>query len=67
MSSPNKHKAKIYSLLEKLRREMCLLYEHKHVKYPAKRLPDVELDIHELTQEVERMQLVNRSKKKWKN
>jgi len=66
MSSPQKHKLKILSLLEKLRKEMCLLYEHKHVKYPAKRLPEIEVDIHELCQEIERMDLVERSKK-WKN
>lgn len=66
MSSPDKHKAKIMSLLEKLRKEMCLLYEHKHVKYPAKTFPEIEIDIHEMCQEVERMQLVERSKK-WKH
>jgi len=56
--SPNRHKKKLLRLMTKLRYEVSRLQEEKHIKYPYKNLHEVEIDIHDLTQEIERMELI---------
>lgn len=40
-----------------LREEVCKLLEDKHLKYPYKNLNEVEIDIHKLTQDIEKTEL----------
>jgi len=56
--TPKRHKNRLLKLMTKLREEVCVLVEHKHIKYPYKNLHEVELDIHDLTKEIERTELV---------
>ena len=55
--SPKNHKKRLLKLIVKLREEVCKLLEDKHIDYPYKNLNEVELDIHHLTQEIEKMEL----------
>lgn len=43
--------------MTQLREEVSKLMEHKHLKYPYKNLPEVEIDIHKLTQDIEKTEL----------
>ena len=52
--SPKRHKTRLLKLLEKLKTEVCSLLEDEHLLYPYKRLPEVEHDIDNLVQEIER-------------
>ncbi len=52
--TPKKHKAKLMKLLERLKAEVCSLLEHEHLQYPYKSLTEVERDIDNLCQEIER-------------
>ena len=56
--SPNRHNRRLLKLMTVLREEVCVLVEHKHIKCPYKNLHEVELDIHDLTKEIERTELV---------
>ena len=49
-----KHKKRLLKYLIKERDEICLCMEHGHIKYPPKRLADVELDINDVIRELER-------------
>ena len=51
---PAKHKAKLMKLLTKLKNEACSLLEDKHLQYPYKSQEEVERDIDNLCQEIER-------------
>jgi len=55
--SPKHHKNRLLKLMTVLRAEVGVLVEHKHIKYPYKNLHEVELDIHDLAQEIERKEL----------
>ncbi len=52
-----RHKTRLLNLLEKLKNEVCSLLEDEHLQYPYKSLPEVERDIDNLTQEIERVGL----------
>ena len=54
---PGRHKNRILSLMTQLRAEVSVLVEHKHIEYPYKNLNEVELDMHDLVQEIERTAL----------
>ena len=56
--SPKRHKFKILKTITLLRNQVAELYEHEHVQHPSKSLNDVELDIHDLAKEIERMELL---------
>ena len=56
--SPNRHKKKLLRLMTKIRNEVSRMTEEQHIKYPYKNLQEVEIDIHDLTQEIERMELM---------
>jgi hypothetical protein len=58
MSRPNIHKKKITNLLERLRYEMSLVYEEHHVEFPNKDMHEIEIDINEVVQEIERVEFV---------
>jgi hypothetical protein len=47
--------------MTKLRNEVSRLQEEKHIKYPFKALHEVELDMHDLTVEIERTELVKKA------
>ena len=55
--SPKRHKTRLLKLMTELREEVSRLQEEKHIKYPYKNLHEVELDIHDLTKEIERTEL----------
>ena len=55
--SPKRHKTRLLKLLTKLKNEVCSLLEDKHLQYPYKSLPEVEHDIDNLCQEIERTEL----------
>lgn len=55
--TPKRHKNRLLKILTQLREQVCLLYEHEHVKHPSKSLKEVELDIHDLTMDIEKMEL----------
>ena len=56
--SPKHHKNRLLKLMTVLRAEFGVLVEHKHINYPYKNLHEVELDIHDLAQEIERKELI---------
>ena len=56
--SPKHHKNRLLKLMTVLRAEVGVLVEHKHIKYLYKNLHEVELDIHDLAQEIERKELI---------
>ena len=56
--TPKRHKTRLLNLLEKLKDEVCSLLEDEHLQYPYKSLPEVEHDIDNLTEEIERTGLV---------
>ena len=55
---PKHHKNRLLKLMTILRAEVCVLVEHGHIKWPYKSLHEVELDMHDLAQEIERKELV---------
>jgi len=55
---PKRHKTKLLKLLESLKNEVCSLLEDGHLQYPYKQLPEVEHDIDNLVQEIDRTGLV---------
>ena len=57
MSRPKVHKARLLKLMTQLRDEVSVIVEHKHIKYPYTSLNEVELNIHDLTKEIERVEL----------
>lgn len=59
---PSNHKKRILKLLMKLRAEICMVYEEHHVKFPEKDIHEIELDIHKITQEIERTNFIERKK-----
>ena len=56
--SPKRHKNRLLKTLMQLKTEVCSLLEDKHLRYPYKQLPEVEHDIDNLVQEIERTGLV---------
>jgi len=56
--TPKRHKNRLLRLMTKLRNEVSRLQEEKHITYPFKALHEVELDMHDLTVEIERTELV---------
>ena len=52
--TPKRHKTRLSKLLEKLKNEVCGLFKDGHLEYPYKSLPEIERDIDNLTQEIER-------------
>lgn len=54
---PKRHKARLMKLLESLKSEACSLLKDGHLKYPYKSLSEVERDIDNLCQEIERTEL----------
>ena len=56
--SPYRHKQKLLKLMTRLRDEVCNLLEDKHLLYPYKSLPEIEHDIDNLVEEIERTGLV---------
>ena len=56
--SPKRHKTRLLKQLENLKNEVCSLLEDGHLQYPYKSLPEVERDIDNLTEEIERTGLV---------
>ena len=52
--TPKRHKTRLLKLLVKLKNESCSLIEDGHLQYPYKSLPEVEHDIDNLVQEIER-------------
>jgi len=55
--TPQRHVNRLLKLMTMLREEVSKLVEEGHIKYPYKSLHEVELDIHDLTQEIERVEL----------
>ena len=43
--------------MTQLRNEVSTVVEHEHIDYPYTDLNEVELDIHDLTKEIERKEL----------
>ena len=56
--TPQRHVNRLLKLMTMLREEVSKLVEEKHIEYPYKNLHEVELDIHDLTKEIERTELV---------
>ena len=56
--TPKRHKTRLLKALEKLKNEVCSLIEDEHLQYPYKSLLEVEHDIDNLVQEIERTGLV---------
>ena len=56
--SPKRHKNRLLKTLTQLKGEVCSLLEDEHLRYPYKQLPEVEHDIDNLVQEIERTGLV---------
>ena len=54
---PKRHKNRLLKLLMQLKTEVCSLLEDNHLQYPYKSLEEVERDIDNLTQEIERTEL----------
>ena len=52
--SPKRHKNRLMKALAVLKNETCSLLEDEHLLYPYKQLPEVERDIDNLIQEIER-------------
>ena len=52
--SPKRHKTRLLKVLEQLKTEVCKLLEDEHLLYPYKQLTEVERDIENLIQEIER-------------
>ena len=57
MSRPKVHKARLLKLMTLLRDVVSVIVEHKLIKYPYTSLNEVELNIHDLTKEIERVEL----------
>jgi len=57
MSRPHVHKNRLLKYMTKVREEISIIEEHKHIEFPYKSLNEVEIDIHKLTQEIERREL----------
>lgn len=55
---PERHKTRLLKILENLKNEVCSLLEDGHLQYPYKSLPEVEHDIDNLAQEIERTGLI---------
>jgi len=60
--TPKQHKSRLLKLIVKLREEVCATVEHGHVKWPYKTLHEIELDMHDLEVEIERVDLVKSNK-----
>ena len=58
MMSPKRHKNRLLKILTQLKGEVCKLIEDEHLLYPYKSLPEIERDIDNLTEEIERTGLV---------
>jgi len=52
--TPKRHKNRLLKALMVVRNEVCSLLEDGHLLYPYKQLPEVEHDIDNLTEEIER-------------
>ena len=52
--SPKRHKNRLLKAITVVKTEVCSLLEDEHLLYPYKRLPEVEHDIDNLVQEIER-------------
>jgi len=55
--TPRRHKNRLLKLTTKLREEVCKLMENGHIHFPYKDLKEVELDIHHLAQDIEKIEL----------
>ena len=55
--SPKRHKSRLLKVLTQLKTEVCSLLEDQHLQYPYKSLEEIERDIDNLTQEIERTEL----------
>ena len=53
-----KHKKRLLKYMTLSRDEVCVCMEEGHIKYPPKRLADVELDINDVIHELERTTFV---------
>jgi len=56
--TPKRHKNRLLKILTQLKAEVCKLIEDKHLRYPYKSLPEIEHDIDNLIEEIERTGLV---------
>ena len=54
---PERHKSRLLKLLTNLKNEVCSLIKDGHLQYPYKSLEEIERDIDNLTQEIERVRL----------
>ena len=52
--SPKRHKNRLLKVLTQLKNEVCSLLKDEHLQYPYKSLEEIEHDIDNLTQEIER-------------
>ena len=56
--SPKRHKTRLQKLLINLKNEVCSLLKDEHLLYPYKQLDEVERDIDNLVEEIDRTGLV---------